>query len=116
MTRKTEISKIAEQMAGKHLTLYLNTGKFYELLELAETLYDLGYRYKEPEKNEWEKIYDVVVSVKIQKHDPMTNKKEILDYRTVVVKAPEHQLENNTTSVDEMIKKGISAMVKELGL
>lgn len=116
MTRKNEIAKMAEQMAGKHLKMYLNSGKFYELLELAETLYDIGYRYKEPKKDEWEKMYDVVVSIKIQKRDPISNKKEILDYRTAVVSAAEHQVEDNTTSIDEMIKKGISIMVKELGL
>ena len=95
MTRKTEISKMAEQMAGKHLAYYLTTGKFYELLKYAEALYDIGYRYKEPKKDELEKIYDVVVSVKIQKHDPMTNKKEILDYKTAVISASEHQVEYN---------------------
>lgn len=116
MTRKNEIAKMAEQMAGKHLKVYLNTGKFYELLELAETLYDIGYRYKEPKKDEWEKMYDAIVSVKIQKRDPLSNKVEVLHNQKAVVSAAEHQVENNTTSIDEMIKKGISIMVKELGL
>ena len=116
MTRKTEISKMAEQMAGKYLTLYLTTGKFYELLKYAEALYDIGYRYKEPKKDELEKLYDIVVSVKIQKRDPISQKKEILDYKTAVVSAAEHQVEDDEKCIEEMVKKGISAMVKELGL